>query len=791
MVSTVVALVLSSIAIIAFDVVETERSVKRELSILAKVVGDRSSAALVFNDKEYAGQHLSALKAQEDIVFACLYTSNGNVLASYSRALANKNDCQPLAVENIQFSQNSQTEQLKKSKIYHSYTHLSHLVTLDGEVVGALSIRFDNSNAQDQIFQRIVIIVVALLFALIFTYFFSSRLQRIISAPIQHLSKTVEHVSTHNDYSIRADKHSEDELGQLVGVFNNMLQTIESQNLTVVAAERRFHLMYDEYPAMLFTIDSRGKILTINQFGAKQLGYETADALTGQLFQSIAHKDDGDIVSEIIHLCHDQPNDVHHLKSRLLHKDGSILWVKDKVRVISNTGNESIILIICENITEEHSLSVELTYQASHDALTGLVNRREFELRAEKLIAMSHLDQHEHALCFLDLDQFKIVNDTCGHSAGDALLRQIGSVLQNVIRQHDTLARLGGDEFGILLERCPLDQVPRIAESLLKAVQGCQFAWEGRSFNVGVSIGIVSITKATPNLLDIMKNADAACYMAKEMGRNRFHVYSLEDMGIAERRGEMRWVERINEAIEEDKFCLYLQTIEALLDGSVEKHYEFLIRMVDEQGKIIPPGAFLPAAERYNLIVGLDRWVVNNAFKLLLDNPNFLKKANFFAINISGPSLADSGFLAFVVDAFASTKISPSKICFEITETAAISNLSTATLFINKMKALGCRFALDDFGSGLSSFGYLKVLPVDYLKIDGMFVKEIVDDSVDYAMVKSINEIGHIMGMQTIAEFVESDTIKHMLKEIGVDYAQGYGISKPLAFEEVVKLEVN
>ena len=436
--------------------------------------------------------------------------------------------------------------------------------------------------------------------------------------------------------------------------------------------------------------------------------------------------------------------------------------------------------------SESKQAKQNLSYQASHDTLTGLVNRREFERRAEQLLSTIRQDKGEHALCFMDLDQFKIINDTCGHTAGDEILRQLSVVLQNTVRHSDTLARLGGDEFGVLMEHCSLDDAHRVATSLQKAIREFQFSWEGKMIKIGVSIGLVPITVDVESLTELMIHADAACYMAKDQGRNRIHVYHVEDLEIEQRHGEMQWASRLNQALEDDRFCLYAQSIEPL-DGNISGHYELLIRMLDEEGEIIPPGAFLPAAERYNLISKIDHWVIKNSFRLLAENPEFLNKIHFCSINLSGQSVTENEFLNFVIDQLDKTGIPGEKICFEITETAAISNLSKAIKFISTMKGFGCLFALDDFGSGLSSFAYLKNLPVDYLKIDGMFVKNIVDDPIDHAMVKSINDIGHVMGMQTIAEFVENEIIKNMLKEIGVNYAQGYGIGKPMSFDTLLR----
>ena len=466
--------------------------------------------------------------------------------------------------------------------------------------------------------------------------------------------------------------------------------------------------------------------------------------------------------------------------------DGSHYWGRTSISgVRDHEGNITHYVGIQDDVTHEYELSEQLSRQASHDALTGLFNRHEFERRAEQMISTVRRDQDEHALCFLDLDQFKVVNDTCGHMAGDEMLRQIGQALLGAVRHSDTLARLGGDEFGVLMEHCSLDHAHRVATSLLEAIQNHQFAWEGHTFKVGVSIGLVAITEDIPSLAELMRQADAACYMAKDLGRNCIQVYHAEDSEIAQRHGEMQWVERIHGALEDDRFCLYAQTI-ASLDGSTGTHYELLVRMKDEKGKLILPGAFLPAAERYNLITQVDCWVTEKALALLAAHPVFVEQIDFISINLSGQSMARPEVLDVIISQLNSSGIEKNKICFEITETGVIANLNAAISFISTLKELGCRFALDDFGSGLSSFGYLKTLPVNYLKIDGMFVRDIVEDPIDRAMVKSINEIGHVMGMKTIAEFVENDEIKGMLREIGVNYAQGYGIGKPLAFVELL-----
>ncbi len=437
---------------------------------------------------------------------------------------------------------------------------------------------------------------------------------------------------------------------------------------------------------------------------------------------------------------------------------------------------------------ESERNEARIRFQASHDALTGLHNRHEFERGAERLIELARENRGEHALCFMDLDQFKVVNDTCGHIAGDELLRQLSELLQDAVRKNDTLARLGGDEFGILMENCSMKHARRTATLVQRNIQEFQFFWEGEKFQIGVSIGLVAIDETTASVTDLLKQADAACYVAKDMGRNQIQVYNPDDTILARRHGEMQWVARINQALEKKRFTLYAQAIEPLGSNS-GLHYELLLRMIGDHGEIIAPVNFLPAAERYDLMYKLDVWVVEEALTLLASNPEFMDEVNFVSINLSGQSLTHFRFLNSVVGRIQSLDIDPQKICFEITETAAISNLRAATEFISRLKELGCHFALDDFGSGLSSFGYLKNLPVDYLKIDGVFVRDVAIDPIDHAMVKSINDIGHVMGMKTIAEFVENDAIRSMLKELSVDYAQGYEVGMPLPFADILGIQ--
>ena len=545
-----------------------------------------------------------------------------------------------------------------------------------------------------------------------------------------------------------------DELGQVVNAINQMQSQLMKSIKDLHQSEERFNFAMQGANDGLWDWDLKTDEVYYSPRWKSMLGYAEDEVKphVSELRQ-LLHPDDLDMALSNVEAYINGETKSFEVEFRLQHKDGHYINILSRAFAVKDEEAEIIRLVGTHvDITARKKADKQISFQASHDALTGLVNRREFEHRAERLLSTVKNEMGEHALCFMDLDQFKVVNDTCGHIAGDEMLRQLGSVLQSTVRHRDTLARLGGDEFGVLMEHCSLDAARRVAKSLLKAIQDYQFSWEGHGFRVGVSIGLVPITVSTANLTQLLKDADAACYLAKDKGRNRIHIYHFDDTEIAQLHGEMQWVTRLNHALEENRFCLYAQPIMPL-DSGRDSHYELLIRMIDETGNIVPPGAFLPAAERYNLISKVDRWVIVKAFGLLTDNPEFLEQIGSCSINLSGQSIADMDFQQFVINMFMNSNFPPGKICFEITETAAISNLSTASLFITKMRVLGCQFSLDDFGSGLSSFGYLKNLKVDYLKIDGMFVRDIVSDPIDHAMVKSINAIGQVMGMKTIAEF--------------------------------------
>ncbi len=464
----------------------------------------------------------------------------------------------------------------------------------------------------------------------------------------------------------------------------------------------------------------------------------------------------------------------------LIRRDGYEFSIKDSAAPIKNRNGLAVgSVIVFNDVTEAHNLTQQLSWQASHDALTGLVNRREFDIKLHAAVGAPKNQKRQQVLLFLDLDKFKLINDTCGHIAGDEFLRQLSRILTTRVRASDTLARLGGDEFAILLDTCNIDSALAIAENLRQMVAEFKFTWEDKSFEIGVSIGVVVLDEQISSAVEALAAADAACYKAKHEGRNQIQVFQGKD-ALENQRDETVWVQKITRALEENHFRLYYQKITpAAHPPTTSMHHEILLRMVDDDGQVISPASFIPAAERYGLMLGIDRWVVINMLSWLKAHPPHPSNPTIYSLNLSGHTLGDPRSLDFIVEQLNAANLPAGTISFEITETVAIANLSHAMHFISTLKMMGCLFSLDDFGSGMSSYAYLKNLDVDFLKIDGTFVRNMVNDPIDMAMVESINRIGHVMGIQTIAEFVENDAIYQALVKLGVDYAQGYACHKP------------
>ncbi|MFZ1827588.1 MAG: EAL domain-containing protein [Candidatus Competibacteraceae bacterium] len=552
-------------------------------------------------------------------------------------------------------------------------------------------------------------------------------------------------------------------------------------------ASARLEHVVSASPAVIYSRHP-GPSMPINFISAnvfELLGYQAEELLADEQFcKRLIHPEDWLRLESGLEPTEEHPSISREYRMR--HQDGRWRWIRDTVRLIYDVDGRPLELVgSWLDHTEAQQLAEQLTYQASHDSLTELANRRAFERHLQQALDSAQRQKAEHVLLYLDLDQFKVINDTCGHIAGDVLLRELARILQARVRRQDVLARLGGDEFGILIEDCSLHDAMRVANLLCGAISDFRFGWGDKIFRVGVSIGVVAIDADSESCASVLSAADSACYAAKDAGRNRVHLYTENDMDLARRQGEMRWVARINQALEDNRFQLAFQPIVPTHGQGVGHHYELLLRMEDESGHIVMPGAFLPAAERYHLAGKLDQWVVGTALDWLSNNPGHLGDLSLCSINLSGHSLGEGRLLNYLMGRLTRQQSLNHKLCFEITETAVIAHLPSALHFIHTLKNIGCRFALDDFGSGFSSFAYLKKLPVDFLKIDGMFVEDMAHDPVSLAMVNSINEIGHVMGMETIAEFVKNDRILDKLRTIGVNYAQGYGIGKPRPLAEL------
>ena len=587
-----------------------------------------------------------------------------------------------------------------------------------------------------------------------------------------------------------------DTSGRVTGYEGTLTDITERKKAetAVFQAKERAQITLQSIGDAVITTDSDGRIDYMNPVAESLTGWENREAQS-QLIGDVLT-----VVDEATRVANESPVMRCLREGRMLglsehtvlvNRRGQELAIQDSAAPIRDrAGNLIGAVMVFHDVSKERRLHRALHYQASHDALTGLINRREFENRLTAAVENARQDAgNRHVLLYLDLDQFKLVNDTCGHPAGDQLLKQITGVLQSRVRSGDTLARLGGDEFGILLQSCSLDQAQRIAENMRQAIRDFRFIWQDGVLEVGASIGIVEITNDTPTVANVMSAADVACYSAKDLGRNRVQIYKPDD--VPERHREMHWISKLARACDESRFELFYQPIVPIGPPTVpgatthdHEHFELMLRLRDESGALVAPAEFIPAAERYNVMPAIDRWVVRQALDRLVHRIGSGVKPFTIAVNLSGTSLNDERFLEYLIAELSNSELVAGAMCFEITETAAIANLGNVVYFMRELKARGCHFALDDFGSGLSSFMYLKTLPVDYLKIEGQFVENVTRDRVDRSMVEAISQVGRTMGIQTIAERVESPEVLAELGRLGVGYAQGFHIARPRSTKE-------
>ena len=550
-------------------------------------------------------------------------------------------------------------------------------------------------------------------------------------------------------------------------------------------ASKRSNLLLDESPSMLLMLNSQGLIVSCNKFGSNLLGYMDGELIGRNLVTLYSRTFEVEDLKAYLENCVNSEEMLQTREISYSTKNGRKVWINERVRKIEEHDQY---FLVCENITERYELSKELNYRASHDYLTGLKNRLFFESQLDKTLKEIEKSKTPCCLMYLDMDKFKIINDTCGHHAGDEVLRQIATILTDSVPATSMVARLGGDEFAIILPDNGLAEAEQYAQCIITAIGKHYFLWEGHNFTLGISIGLAEVTDFWRGGVHALSCVDSACYSAKQSGRNRIHIYE-EDKQEELRREEVVWVNKVQDALrDESRFCLYAQLIKPVDGDEHYLHYEILTRMIDENGELAPPEKFIPVAESYNLADKIDMIIITKTLDWLKNHPEHVLKLNMCSINLSGQSLGDPQFIDNLVDLLVRSSLPLEKLCFEITETVAIGNFSNASKLINTLKKLGCHLALDDFGTGLSSFGYLKRLNVDYLKIDGVFVKDMANDEQDFGIVKTVHELSHLFGKKTIAEYVESEDIIDKLKEIGVDFAQGYHLGRPIPIDMMALL---
>jgi diguanylate cyclase (GGDEF)-like protein/PAS domain S-box-containing protein len=541
------------------------------------------------------------------------------------------------------------------------------------------------------------------------------------------------------------------------------------------------------------TTDINGRINYLNQVAEQLIGVSATEALGKVLTDIISLVDETDrrSLGDPVHQCLTTRSRITAGRRGLMiarngQEERSVELTASPLK--GHRGDLIGAVVSIRDVTELRGLTRQMSYQASHDALTGLINRREFERRLQESLDTGHGNSAHHVFCYLDLDRFKAVNDTCGHIAGDSVLREVASLIKETVRDSDTVARLGGDEFGLLLVGCPLEKARQIADDAVRKVSEYRFVWKDKIFNIGVSVGLVEISRESGVLEEVMSAADSACYVAKRQG-NHVHVYSVRDEALARHRGEIHWLQRLQTALKENRFELLAQPIIATSKTATDgPALEVLLRLSDDgsgQGGISPT-EFEPAAERYRIMADVDRWVVQTALTALGRGGIRLPDNRSLSINLSGQTLGDPQFLEFVVDCFDRTGVAPAQVCFEVTENSVITNIEHAGRFIGVLHGMGCRFALDDFGRGLSSFGNLKNLALDYLKIDGTFIRNLAGDNVNQAMVAAMIKLARTLNFKVIAEQVEDLGAFEAVQKMGVDYMQGYHLGRPQPLARVV-----
>ncbi len=741
---------------------------------------------------EHSGKMVSFISAS---ALEAVISEDSPLLISIAKAAVEEDlDIQSVRFENERGTHLASWGRKGTASTSNTITHTED-VRFENDLYGRIIVSWSTSRLQHKVEKHVFRLRVWLTLSLIIlTLLITVSVFRVTVQPLSKIHRRLERLSEgYADAELRINGSRE--IVALSESVNTLCRTmrenkrhneeLELARLALSEAKERAETTLHSIGDAVITVDAGEHIEYMNPVAEKLTGWLLREA-KGRLLSDVAtvvQEDSGRAVTNLVRTAL-IGRKVDKLESHnvLVSRDGQEYSIEESAAPIRAHDGEVLgVVIVFRNVTRSRYLAKKIQHQAAHDALTGLVNRTEFERRLQQALDRVIHDEVQYALLYCDLDQFKVVNDTCGHAAGDMLLKQLSSTLSAQLRDKDTFGRLGGDEFGVILEDCEESGAFKVAEKLRESTSEFRFLWQEKTFAVGFSIGVVFITGDLASTDALLQAADEACYAAKETGRNRIHVYEPNDDTLERRRGEMQWVSRLQAALEEDRFRIYAQTILGMSpDAEPGLHYEVLIRMVDESGELIPPGAFVPAAERYGIMPSVDRWMVRNVIRWLSTQQSHLNELSFCAVNLSASTFTDPDFPHFIEELIEGSGVPAEKLCFEITETSAIANFNQALKLISALKERNCLFALDDFGSGMSSFGYLKHLPVDFLKIEGSFVRDILSDNTSYALVRSINDIGHVMGKKTIAEFVENENILARVRELGIDYAQGYGISKPM-----------
>lgn len=774
------AIILASI-LISGRIDEFNKRIDEKGNNIASYLSPISEYGVFSNSFSYLDSTLTHTLNQPDIVAIYIKDNQNSVILSKVSS-----DWKEFDIKNIDTKINKiftspilkttiVIDDIEKESINESNAHI-------GVVSIVMNLDSANSNKlriiENGIFITLISTIMTILIALLFA--------RSVISPINKINSGVTIIEK-GDLSHRIPVDFSGELSELAQGINNMTSSLEVAHLKEIS-EAENELINEKTKAQV-TLDAIGEgVITTNTNGIITYLNPAAERLTGFSLEEARNRyiskifkvknKNNTVISNysIINQIKPPNNTNQETGCTLISSDGTEYEIKETATPLLDQNNKLLgAVLVFHDVTHIKKMSDTFAHQATHDHLTGLLNRRAFE---DKISDLTNNMSHDeiHTLCYIDLDQFKIINDTCGHAAGDQLLKLISSKTNEHIRKNDLFARLGGDEFGIIFYNCDIERASILAEDIKRLISEIKFSWETHTFSVGSSIGIVPITHQE-SLTHLMMTVDTACYVAKDKGRNRVHVYKQNDEDILQREGDLQWFQIINKALDQDNFTLYTQKIAPYSKDKNNTIYEILLRL-NNDNEIVTPGSFIPAAERYSLMTNIDMWVIKTLFKEIKNNHAF-ENDTYFSINLSGQTLTNTTFIDFLTEELNETKVSPDHLIFEITETAAISNFNEATNFIKIFKERGCKFALDDFGSGMSSFQYLSELPLDYIKIDGSFVKNIQGSPFNQSVIKSISQIGHSLGLDIIAEFVENSEILNELDKSLIDYVQGYEIGYP------------